>query len=213
MSYLPSGTVYGVLLNFRAEVEALAPQMDQPPYKAPPKAPVLYVKTANTWTPTGGAVPVPARVPEVEVGATVGLVLGRDAARLSEAEALAAVGGMVLAADLSLPHSSYYRPAIREKCFDGALPLGEIHPPGELSRVELGVEIDGKAVDGWSLASLLRDPARLLANVTAFMTLRAGDVLLLGVRYDAPRAASGSRVRIVATGLGALEFEIAKEQA
>ena len=54
MSYLPTGTVYGVLLNFRAEVEALASQMDQPPYKAPPKAPVLYVKTANTWTPSAG---------------------------------------------------------------------------------------------------------------------------------------------------------------
>ena len=35
MSYLPTGTVYGVLLNFRAEVEALAPQMNQPPYKYP----------------------------------------------------------------------------------------------------------------------------------------------------------------------------------
>ena len=39
--YLPTGTVYGTLLNFRAEFDALAPQMAQPPYKAPPKAPVL----------------------------------------------------------------------------------------------------------------------------------------------------------------------------
>ena len=49
----PTGTVYGALLNFRAELDALAPQMNQPPYKAPPKAPVLYVKTANTWSPHG----------------------------------------------------------------------------------------------------------------------------------------------------------------
>ena len=28
MSFMPTGTVYGVLLNFRAEVEALAPQMN-----------------------------------------------------------------------------------------------------------------------------------------------------------------------------------------
>jgi 5-oxopent-3-ene-1,2,5-tricarboxylate decarboxylase/2-hydroxyhepta-2,4-diene-1,7-dioate isomerase len=44
-------------------------QMDQPPYKAPPKAPVLYVKTANTWSAHGATIPVPAHVPEVEVGA------------------------------------------------------------------------------------------------------------------------------------------------
>ena len=39
MSFLPTGTVYGVLLNFRAEAQALAPQMREAPYKAPPNAP------------------------------------------------------------------------------------------------------------------------------------------------------------------------------
>ena len=76
--FLPAGTVYGVLLNFRAEVEALAPQMHEPPYKAPPKAPILYVKTANTWSPHGSAITVPAHVPEVEVGATIAMVIGPD---------------------------------------------------------------------------------------------------------------------------------------
>ena len=76
MSFTPTGTVYGVLLNFRAEFDALAPQMNQPPYKAPPKAPVLYVKTANTWSPHGSAIPVPAQVDAVEVGATIAMVIG-----------------------------------------------------------------------------------------------------------------------------------------
>ena len=40
MSWLPSGTVYGTLLNQRSEYEALAPQMHDAPYQAPPKAPV-----------------------------------------------------------------------------------------------------------------------------------------------------------------------------
>ncbi|MDZ4357051.1 MAG: fumarylacetoacetate hydrolase, partial [Variovorax sp.] len=66
-SFLPTGTVYGTLLNFRTEAAALAPQMTEAPYKAPPKAPVLYVKTANTWSPHGSAIPVPASVSDVEV--------------------------------------------------------------------------------------------------------------------------------------------------
>ena len=73
MNFLPFGTVYGTLLNFRAEVDALAPQMSQPPYKAAPRAPVLYVKTANTWSPHGRAIAVPARVPQVETGATIAM--------------------------------------------------------------------------------------------------------------------------------------------
>ena len=55
--FMPEGTVYGTLLNFQGEMEALAPQMDLAPYKAAPRAPVLYVKTANTWSANDSVVP------------------------------------------------------------------------------------------------------------------------------------------------------------
>ena len=69
MSFLPQGTVYGTLLNFRRAYDTYAAQMAQPPYKAPPNAPVLYVKPANTWTPHGRAIALPAGADEVWVGA------------------------------------------------------------------------------------------------------------------------------------------------
>ncbi len=48
---LPEGTVYGTLLNFRKANAPCGRPADGPaPYKAPPKAPVLYIKTANTWS-------------------------------------------------------------------------------------------------------------------------------------------------------------------
>ena len=46
-SYAPTGTVYGVLLNFHAEWEAMRPQMSAPPHNAAPQAPVLYIKPGN----------------------------------------------------------------------------------------------------------------------------------------------------------------------
>ena len=55
------GTVYGTLLNFRSELAAWAPKMHGAPYKAPPKAPVLYIKTANTWSADGASIPVHPR--------------------------------------------------------------------------------------------------------------------------------------------------------
>jgi 5-oxopent-3-ene-1,2,5-tricarboxylate decarboxylase/2-hydroxyhepta-2,4-diene-1,7-dioate isomerase len=206
-SVAPTATVYGVVLNDSASVSALG-DLDVAPYQGAPRAPVLYVKPAGTRVGDGATVRLPHGAAEVEVGATIGLVLGRSVARLAPGDALDAVSGIVLAADLSLPHASYYRPAIREKCFDGALPMSTVHPPCDLSRLELGLEIDGHLVDGWALSSLLRDPAQLLADVTEFMTLRAGDVLLVGVRHDAPRAVAGSRVHVAAQGLGTLEFAI-----
>jgi 5-oxopent-3-ene-1,2,5-tricarboxylate decarboxylase/2-hydroxyhepta-2,4-diene-1,7-dioate isomerase len=209
-SISPDSVVYGVVLNDIVSLKAIG-NLDEVPYKGAPRAPVMYIKPAGTRVADGAVVSLPGDAAEVEVGATVGLVLGRSIARASVEDALEAVSGLVLAADLSLPHASYYRPAIREKCFDGALPVSAIQPVCDLSRVELAVAIDGRPVDGWSMASLVRDPATLLANVSEFMTLRAGDVLLVGVRYNAPRAARGSHVRIMANGLGSLAFSIEGE--
>ena len=41
MSLVKRGTVYGTLMNFRGELEALGDRMNEPPYQAPPMAPVL----------------------------------------------------------------------------------------------------------------------------------------------------------------------------
>lgn len=206
------GTVYGVVLNDTASVRAIG-ALDGAPYKGAPKAPVLYIKPANTHVGEGAAVRLPAGADGVEVGATLGLVLGRGAARLMPDEALGAVCGVALVADLSLPHASYYRPAIREKCFDGALPAGpvrELAGVPDLSALVLRTEIDGELVAERSLADLVRGPARLLADVSEFMTLNRGDVLLVGVSYQAPRARPGSRVRISAAGLVSLQFTISE---
>lgn len=203
-----NGTVYGVILNDRASLQKIG-SLDEAPYKGAPKAPVLYIKPANTRAACGATVHLPQGAQSVEVGATIGLVLGRAAARVNRDSALDAVCGVVLAGDLSLPHASYYRPAIREKCFDGALPLSAVKPLADLSALVLRTEIDGKLADERSLADLVRDPAQLLADVSEFMTLNAGDVLLVGVRYMAPQAQAGSAVRISAEGLGSLAFSVA----
>lgn len=203
-----SGTVYGVILNDQASVQALG-DLDAAPYQGAPRAPVLYIKPANTRAASGAQVRCPAGAHSLEVGASVGLVLGRTASRVSAASALDCVAGLVLAADLSLPHASYYRPAIREKCFDQSLVLSEVQPLVDVAGLQLVTEIDGQQVDSRSLAGLLRPPAQLLAEVSDWMSLHTGDVLLLGVRYGAPQAGAGSRVRVSVPGLGSIEFTVA----
>jgi 5-oxopent-3-ene-1,2,5-tricarboxylate decarboxylase/2-hydroxyhepta-2,4-diene-1,7-dioate isomerase len=207
MSFMPTGTVYGVLLNFRAEVEALAPQMSQPPYKAPPQAPVLYVKTANTWSPHGSSIVVPAAVPEVEVGATIGMVIGAD----SDVE------GFVLMNDLSIPHASFFRPPVKFKCVDGFLGIGpamrdaqEVADPAQFS---LEVRIDGELRQSVDFSQTVRSAAQLLAEVGAFMTLAHGDVLMLGCDAGRPLARPGDRIEISAPGFETLANTLVGEQS
>jgi 5-oxopent-3-ene-1,2,5-tricarboxylate decarboxylase/2-hydroxyhepta-2,4-diene-1,7-dioate isomerase len=212
----PRGTVYGVLLNYRGALSALGDAVHAPPYKAPPRAPVLYVKPANTWTDAGAAITVPRGIDALAMGAALALVIGRTAARVPRGEALACVRGYAVVNDVCVPHASFHRPAIRAQCRDGfcaigpVLPAAHVGPPDVLG---VRVRINDALVQQSSTADLLRPAAELLEDVTAFMTLAAGDLLLVGVPPNPPLARRGDRVRIEIDGLPALENTLVDEAA
>ncbi len=210
------GTVYGTLLNHHDALAALGAAVHAPPYKAPPKAPVLYIKPRNTWIGPGDAIVVPAGVDELEIGATLGLVIGRAACRVSEPDALSFVAGCVIVNDVSVPHASYYRPSLRFKARDTFCSIGAFvarDAIGSLDALGIVVAIDGDVVHRASTAGLIRPVARLLAEVSAFMTLAPGDVLMVGVAAGAPRARAGQRVTITIDGLGRLDNPLVAEGA
>ena len=197
------GAVYGVLLNYRGALDALGDGVHAPPYKAPPRAPVLYVKPANTWAVPGAGIPVPRDIEALAMGAALALVIGRAATRVSRADALAFVAGYAIVNDVCVPHANLHRPAVRAQCRDGFCPIGPIVPAASISDPDaLGVRVlvNGAVVQQNSTVNLIRSVATLLADVTAFMTLAAGDVLLVGVPETAPLARPGDRVRIEIDG-------------
>lgn len=198
MSLVKRGTVYGTLMNFRGELEALGDKMNEPPYKAPPKAPVLYVKPANTWTENGGAIALPAHVPEVEVGATVAMVM-RSAREIE---------GFVLMNDVSIPHESLFRPPVKFKCLDGFLGIGDRirarNEAGDPAVFKLEVRVNGELKQTVRFSQLVRSADRLLADVSEFMTLAEGDMLMLGCDVGRPRVRVGDTVLISMPALGTL---------
>ena len=210
------GTVYGTLLNQADALAALGGAVHELPYKAPPKAPILYIKPRNTWIAGGDAIVVPAGVVELEIGATLGLVIGRAACRVGEAQAMSFVAGYVIVNDVSVPHASYYRPSLRFKARDTFCPIGPFvarDAVGSPDALGIAVTIDGETVQRASTAGLIRSAARLLAEVSEFMTLVPGDVLSVGVATGAPRARAGQRVGIAIDGLGRLDNPLVAEGA
>jgi 5-oxopent-3-ene-1,2,5-tricarboxylate decarboxylase / 2-hydroxyhepta-2,4-diene-1,7-dioate isomerase len=213
--YRLSGNVYGALLNQRGALAALGAAASQPPYKVPPRAPVLYIKPRNTLNGPGGAVTVTADAPELEVGATLGVVIGRTACRVAAGEALDYVAGYTIVDDVSVPHTSFYRPSIRLKARDGSCCIG----PAVVARariadpdaLDIRVYVDGQLAQSGSTRDLVRPVRQLIADVTEFMTLQAGDVLLVGVPPGAPRVRAGQGVVIEIDGLGRLENSFVAE--
>lgn len=208
----PIATAYGTLLNHRDALAALGDAVHAPPYKAPPQAPVLYVKPRACLAGHGSAVEVPAGVDALEVGAQLGVVVGRDACRVNEADAPGCVAGYTICSDLSVPHPSYYRPSLRYKARDGFLPLGPwivaAHHVPRPDALDVVVEIDGREAQRYSTAGMQRGVAALIAEVSGFMTLSPGDLLMLGAGPAAPIARAGQTVSITIEPIGTLEHRL-----
>jgi len=203
-----SGTVYGTLLNDRAALDALGDAVHAAPYKAPPKAPILYVKPRNSFAGHRGRVVVPDNAAGVEVGASLGIVIGRTATRVSVEYAADYIAGYTLIGDLSVPHTNVYRPNVRVRARDGFCVIGpalvaarHVATPDQL---DIAVSLNGATPFTASTASSVRNVAQLLADVTDFMTLNAGDVLTLGVRHGSPVAHIGDTATLTIGNLSPL---------
>lgn len=199
------GTVYGTLLNFRREWDLWSPRMTQDPHKAAPKAPVLYIKTANTFCPAGQDLLLQDGVTEVDIGATLGLVIGDDGQ----------VAGAALLNDWSVPHTSYYRPPVKFRCRDGFLALPDQVTSGQVqdwAALQIAVRRNGDLVQTVDLRELMRSLPALLADAGEFMTLQPGDVLMVGTDCLAdgtrPRAKAGDRVEISAPGFASVSTQV-----
>jgi 5-oxopent-3-ene-1,2,5-tricarboxylate decarboxylase / 2-hydroxyhepta-2,4-diene-1,7-dioate isomerase len=131
------------------------------------------------------------------------------------------LAGYVLMNDLSIPHASLFRPPVKFKCLDGFLGVGgtllQHDQASDLSKFVLEVRVNGELKQTVKFDQLLRSPEQLLADVDEFMTLGAGDVLMLGcdVLHEGgrPLARVGDRIEISAPSLGTLANTLVAEVA
>ena len=211
------GTVFGTLVNFKGVLEELGDTVNDKPYLSPPVAPVLYIKPENTFNRYGAGIPMPEGISKLEMGASLGIVIGKKAVAVTEELALDYIAGYTIVNDVSVPHDSIYRPAVQHKSRDGFCPIGPwvinrqaVENPDDLI---IRVYINDELRQENSTTNLIRSVGRLLADVTEFMTLSPGDVLLVGVPEEAPQANVGDKVRIEIAGVGSLENIIVEEKA
>lgn len=209
-------TVVGAFLNFQGAWDTMEPLMHKEPHFKPPQHIILYVKPANTWRTSGDPIVLPKGVEEIEVGATLGIVMASPASRVCERDALKYVAGFVAVNDVTVPHHSVLRPPIKQKCRDSFCPFGEIKESVSVpnpDNLEIRIFINGELKAVNSTRNLIRNVSRLIAEVTEFMTLDSGDVLLVGTPENLPRAKANDHVIVEIEGVGRVENRICTEGA
>lgn len=205
-----SGAAYGIALNDSRQLAAMTDAFQAAPYKALPRAPVLYIKPRTCFSFGGAPTVLPSDMPELQIAATIGLLFARDLTDAKPEAVRSAVGAACLALDVCEPCDSVYRPAIRQQCRDGFLPLGGF---GDLPNAfgDIVTSVDGREAHRWALDRLVRSIETAAAEISGFMTLRAGDLLLVGIPGDAPQVRAGQVVTVTSASLPPLQTAIVPE--
>ncbi len=211
-----TGTVYGVLLNYRGKWAEWEDQFNQRPYERPPQEPILYIKPLNTLSSCNEPIPLPSGQETLQVGASLAVVIGKDATRVKAGAVDDYIAGYTIANDVSIPHDNIHRPPILQKARDGFCPVGpwivsreDVINPGN---IDIRLFVNGQLKQKNHTRNLIRSIPQLIEEVTAFMTLQKGDLLLVGEPENAPLVKDGDHIRIEMSEIGVLENTVVAEE-
>jgi 2-keto-4-pentenoate hydratase/2-oxohepta-3-ene-1,7-dioic acid hydratase in catechol pathway len=174
-----------------------------------PAEPLLFLKPSTAVVGPGDPIVIPDGAGRVDHEAEMGVVIGATATSVSEAEAPKYVFGItcvndVTARELQAKDVQY----TRAKGFDTFAPVGPC------IATDLPYDsADGLTVEGWvngtrrqcsSTRELIFPVAKLIAFISAVMTLLPGDIITTGTPSGIGALSPGDRVTIKVQGVGEL---------
>ncbi|MFF2124056.1 fumarylacetoacetate hydrolase family protein [Streptomyces olivochromogenes] len=195
-----------------------------------PALPRFHLIPGSAVASPGAVVHLPESAPErVDYEGELAVVVGRTGRDIPEAGAWDFVAGGTVANDISArdvqsgdnPALAMASPALA-KGFDGFKPLGpalltvdelRLHDP-----LDLTTEVNGVVRQRSSTAELIFSVPQLLAYVSSFLTLEAGDVILTGTPggtgvADGQFLTAGDVVSVTLDRIGTLTSTIARPNA
>jgi acylpyruvate hydrolase len=182
-----------------------------------PEYVTIFAKWPNTLIGDGAAIVIPPESHRVDYEAELAFVIGTRAHRIPEARALDVIAGYTCLNDVSVrDYQSRTSQWTIGKVFDTHGPCGpvlvtrdEIPDPGNL---RISCSIDGEMLQDSSTSQMVFSVPRLVAELTAVMTLEPGDIIATGTpagvgtsRQPRRWLRAGERVRVEIEGIGALE--------
>ncbi|WP_248516205.1 fumarylacetoacetate hydrolase family protein [Salinarchaeum laminariae] len=176
-----------------------------------PDRPLLFLKPPNTVASHGDTVELPAGKETLEYEAELGVVIGEQCRDVSEADAESVIAGYTCGVDLSnRDDQSREQNWVRGKAFDGAAPLGPVlATPDELpgdARIRLWQ--NGELRQDATLDQLVFPIPELIAEITSYLTLEPGDVVLTGTPEGVGPLADGDEIAVEVEGVGRLEHDV-----
>ena len=168
-----------------------------------PADPLFFLKPSTSMIHDGDPIVLPSQSERVEFEGEIGIVIGQPLTKASEADAVAAIRGIVAlndvtARDLQKKDSQW----TRAKGFDSFCPIGEIatsYP--DLSTLTVITRVNGAERQRAPASDMVFSIPFLLSYVSQVMTLEAGDIVATGTPAGVGPLADGDVVEVEIEGL------------
>jgi len=175
-----------------------------------PREPGLFLKAPNALAAPGAEIPYPGFTRRLYYEGELAVVIGRRMSNVPRGEALSHVLGYTCALDFTARDvQATDLQWVRAKSADGFLPLGPwIETAGDPQQLRLRTHVNGELRQDGSTADMIFSVAEILAYVSSFMTLVAGDVVLTGTPEGVGELSPGDEVEVTVDGIGSLRARI-----
>ncbi|MGE4242966.1 fumarylacetoacetate hydrolase family protein [Ramlibacter sp.] len=174
-----------------------------------PVEPLYFIKAGTSFLAPGGTIRRPRRFDGTVVfEGELGIVIGREASGVDEAEATRCIFGYTCVNDVTgmeplqdkvFPHWT------RAKGFDTFGPFGPcIETEFDWRNATVRTILNGTERQNYRLDDMVMPPAELVSRISFDMTLRPGDVIACGTSIGVGRLKPGCSITIDIEGIGAL---------
>lgn len=172
----------------------------------PPEQPLLFLKPSTAVIGPGQEIVLPASSSRVDFEGELAVVIGRLCKDVSEEQALDAVLGYTCANDVTArDQQASDGQWTRAKGHDTFCPLGPwLETQLDPADLALRTTVDGVVKQQASTAQLIHDVPKLVAYISAVMTLLPGDVILTGTPAGVGPMRAGNSVTVAIEGIGEL---------
>lgn len=176
-----------------------------------PDRPLLFLKPPNAVAHHQSTVTLPAGKDRIDYEAEFGVVIGEQCRDVDEAAAMAVVAGFTCGVDLSNRDDQRAEQNwVRGKAFDNASPLGPtLATPDEVPN-DAGVKLylNGDLRQDSSRTEFIFTVPELIAEITTYLTLEPGDVILTGTPAGVGPLADGDEIAVEIDGIPTLELSV-----
>jgi len=175
-----------------------------------PTEPLFFLKPSTSIIRDGDAIVLPPQSERVEFEGEIGIVIGNRLTKASEADAIAAVRGIVAvndvtARDLQKKDSQW----TRAKGFDTFCPVGNVvEGTHDLANLVVITRVNGEEKQRANTSEMVFSIPMLLSYVSHVMTLEPGDLVATGTPAGVAPLKAGDIVEVEIEGLSKVSNKV-----